>query len=97
VTIGGGVESIGDYAFYYSGDLSSVTIGGGVTSIGENAFGFCNSLASVTFEATSGWHRTDLWMNWTEKTGGTAVDVTDSTANAAYFTGANSSEYWYKL
>ena len=48
VTIGNGVTSIGDYAFYDCDSLESVTIGNSVTSIGERAFYDCDSLESVT-------------------------------------------------
>jgi hypothetical protein len=47
VTIGDGVTSIGGYAFYNCGSLTSVVIGDGVTSIGEYAFYYCNNLTSV--------------------------------------------------
>ena len=48
LTIGNGVTSIGDYAFYECNSLTSVTIGNGVTSIGDDAFSDCTSLKSVT-------------------------------------------------
>ena len=42
------VTSIGDYAFYYCHDLTSVNIPNGVTSIGEHVFYGCSDLTSVT-------------------------------------------------
>ena len=48
VTIGNGVTSIGDYAFYYCRSLTSVTIPNSVTTIGNDAFRYCSSLTSVT-------------------------------------------------
>ncbi len=42
------VTSIGDYAFQYCSDLTSVTIPGSVTSIGNDAFRSCIGLTSVT-------------------------------------------------
>lgn len=42
-----GCESIGDSAFYYCSNLTSVTIGNSVTSIGESTFSSCSSLTSV--------------------------------------------------
>ena len=42
-----GVIIIGDYAFRYSINLTSVVISNGVTSIGEDAFLYCSSLTSI--------------------------------------------------
>ena len=48
VTIGDGVESIGEGAFDYCSALTDVTIPDSVTSIGSRAFQECNSLVNVT-------------------------------------------------
>ncbi len=48
ITIGNGITSIGDYAFYYCGALESITIPDSVTSIGDYAFYRCNALDSIT-------------------------------------------------
>ncbi len=48
VTIGNGVTSICDYAFYGCSNLTSITIPNSVTSIGEAAFFSCSSLTSIT-------------------------------------------------
>ena len=45
--IGGGVTSIGDYAFYNCSGLNFVTIGSGVTSIGQNAFYNCSGFSDI--------------------------------------------------
>ncbi|MCH5307863.1 MAG: leucine-rich repeat domain-containing protein, partial [Prevotella sp.] len=42
------VTSIGDHAFFYCWDLTSVTIGNNVTSIRDSAFSNCKGLISVT-------------------------------------------------
>ena len=42
------VTSIGEYAFYFSVDLTSITIPNSVTSIGDFAFSFCTGLTSIT-------------------------------------------------
>jgi hypothetical protein len=47
-TIGSGVTSIGDYAFYYCQNLRSVSIPASVTSIGSKAFNNCKLLRSIT-------------------------------------------------
>ena len=48
VTIPDSVTSIGDYAFYYCNNLTSITIPDSVTSIGSSAFERCSNLASIT-------------------------------------------------
>ena len=42
------VTSIGDTAFYYCSDLTSITIPKGITSIGYGTFRHCSSLTSIT-------------------------------------------------
>ena len=48
VTIGDGVTSIGDYAFYECTGLTLINIPDGVMSIGNMAFYKCTGLASIT-------------------------------------------------
>ena len=48
LTIGDGIEKIGEGAFHGCSSLTSLTIGNSVTTIGEYAFSGCNSLTSVT-------------------------------------------------
>ena len=45
--VGVAVTSIGNSAFYYCTDLTSVTIPSSVTSIGDSAFDSCSSLISI--------------------------------------------------
>ena len=47
VIIEEGVTSIGDYAFYYCGQIETVEIPDSVQSIGSDAFNYCRSLKSV--------------------------------------------------
>ena len=42
------ITAIGDHAFYYRSNLTSITIPDSVTTIGEGAFGGCYSLTNVT-------------------------------------------------
>ena len=42
------VTSIGNAAFYYCSDLTSITIANSVTEIGDSAFWFCSNLTSIT-------------------------------------------------
>ena len=48
VTVQSGVESIGDYAFYYHKALATVTVPETVSTIGFAAFEGCSTLSSVT-------------------------------------------------
>ena len=48
IIIEDGVTRIGDHAFEYCSDLTSITIPNSVTSIGDWAFSGCSGLTSVT-------------------------------------------------
>ena len=48
IVIGSNVTSVGDYAFYYCTNISSVTFQNGLSSIGYGAFQYCSGLTSVT-------------------------------------------------
>ena len=48
VVVEGTVDSVGDYAFYGMGNLTSVTLEAGVESIGQWAMACCSDLESVT-------------------------------------------------
>jgi sugar lactone lactonase YvrE len=49
--IPGGVNNIGEYAFYGAAGLTNVVFPNSVTSVGQGAFMFCNSLPGVTIPA----------------------------------------------
>jgi hypothetical protein len=46
------VKKIGQYAFYFCEDLTSIIIPGSVTDIGYKAFTHCSSLASITIPSS---------------------------------------------
>ncbi len=52
VTIGNGVTSIGDRAFYYCDRLTIVTIPDSVTSVGKDVFGHGDRLKTVNYTGT---------------------------------------------
>ena len=98
ITIPDGATSIGNLAFYDCSGLTSITIPDSVTSIGYVAFFGCSRLTSITFEDTSTWYTTTNEADWTNKSGGTVVDVSDPTKNATTFRNSGSNYwYWYKL
>ena len=98
ITIPDGVTSIGYAAFCGCSSLTSITVPDGVTSIGDYAFFGCSRLTSITFEDTSTWYTTMNEADWTNKSGGTVVDVSDPTKNATTFRNPGSNYwYWYKL
>ena len=60
-TIPNSVTNIGDYAFYYCSDLTSVTIPDSVTSIGKEAFNFCYKLTDVYYTGTeTAWNKIEI-------------------------------------
>ena len=97
VEIPAGVTSIGTLAFYGCSRLTSVEIPSSVTSIGNYAFYDCSSLTSVTFGDTTGWYVTTSSTDAGNKTGGTAVTVTDFAANATLVRSTYYNYYWYKV
>ena len=60
ITIPVGVTGIGEYAFQYCDNITSVTIPVWVTNIGKYAFQYCEGIASVTF---AGKRSEDLMIN----------------------------------
>ncbi len=92
VTIGNGVTSIGGYAFSSCDSLQSIVIPDSVTSIGYYAFYACDSLTSVTFKDTSTWYYTSN----SSYTGGTQIDVTNSSTNATNLRSTHYRYYRYK-
>ena len=64
--------TIGDNAFYYCRNLTTVTLGSNVTTIGSNAFASCSSLTDVynyaaepqpidNYTFTTGWQEDEPW------------------------------------
>lgn len=61
VTIGNGITSIGDYAFYYCTSLKNVTIPRSVTSVEFRKFENCSSLQDIYYEGSkSDWKRIEI-------------------------------------
>ena len=75
------VTTIGDYAFYYSPDITSVEISKKVTSIGASAFEECTALANFTFGGTSAeWQAITKGANWNKKSKITLITCSDGIA-----------------
>lgn len=86
---------IGHNAFFYCGAFESITIPTGVTKL-DAPFYACTSLKNITFANTENWYITDVIDDFESKTGGTAVNVADSAANATNFLETYVYHYWYK-
>lgn len=97
VHLGKGLESIGDSAFYYC-DLVTITIPSSVTTIGSGVFTGCNGLKGIAFEDVTTWYKTNNFDDWTNKTGGTEIDLSVPETNITYFNSVSYfNNYWYKL
>lgn len=69
LSLGSGVETIGDYAFYGDTALTSVTIPSTVTTIGCYAFGGCTGLTIVYYGGTmAAWENVNLCAEWRANT-----------------------------
>ena len=51
ITIGSGVEEIGEYAFYNCGSLTEIVIGESINSIGSYAFNNCSKIKKIYCKA----------------------------------------------
>ena len=79
------VTSIGNSAFSWCSDLTSVVIPDGVTSIGNSAFSYCSGLTSVTIpdSVTSIGNGAFSWCS--DLTSVTIPDIVTSIGNHAFF------------
>ncbi|MBE6827505.1 MAG: hypothetical protein E7514_02680 [Ruminococcaceae bacterium] len=53
ITVGDGITTIGDYAFYGYDHVTEVVLPSGITSIGEGAFAKCGSLTKIDIHNTA--------------------------------------------
>ena len=96
VILRNGTGGIGDHAFEYCTELTSVTIGSSVTSIGEYAFYNCTGLNSVVFEDTEGWQ-----VSWNSEfssyTSLASTDLADASTAATYLKSTYYNYDWRKV
>jgi hypothetical protein len=89
------VTSIGTNAFFYCGSFASITIPASVTSL-HAPFYACPNLTSIAFENAENWYFVATRDDFVNGVEGTAVDVSDSAANVANFSGDHEWYSWYK-
>ena len=75
------VTAIGDDAFSWCKNLTSVTIGDGVTSIGGHAFEHCTSLTSIVLPSNLTSLASSVFYNCTSLT---SIDIPDSVTSIGY-------------
>ncbi len=95
ISIPSGVKTIGSNAFGFT-NISSVTIPSSVTSINPQLFNNCKNLTTVTMASPGNWYRTKSYSDAQKKINGEAVDLSNSTQNAVYFSAVDY-WYWYRL
>ena len=97
VTLGSNLKTISNGAFNGCSSLKTVSIPSTVDKIGAYAFDNCNSLISVTFSDTTTWYVTDNETNYTNKTNGLVITVTNATTNATNMLTNYYNLYLYKI
>ncbi len=75
------VTTIGEYAFYACGSLTSIEIPNGVTTIGNTAFCFCDSLTSVAIGNSVTTIGDSAFYNCTSLT---SIEIPDSVTGIGY-------------
>lgn len=84
-----GVASIGEDAFSYCGNLTSVTVPSGVTSIGDSAFSWCKNLTSLTLPASVSSIGEGAFAHCGSLTGITIPDGVESIGSTTFFSCEN--------
>ena len=90
VTLNEGLESIGEYAFYYASALETLVIPKSVVSIGKRLCYYANSIKSVVLLDPDNWYIT------TTKDAPSGIDQKSRTDDAANATLSKDTYYWYK-
>lgn len=52
-TVPNGVTTLGDYAFYYRSNMTSITLPSTLSKIGSNTFAYCTKLSTLRFESAN--------------------------------------------